>query len=291
MATARVKRNPARKYSKQGGVRWSWTERGQRRHHIQSFATRPASEAYAPDLNVQLQRGYVPNVAQGRRLLRDYAAEWLDSLVDIWPRSRERIEQTLRVHVLPEFGEMTLVEVRRADCEDYVRALRAKNLAPATIKHAYTPLVRVLDRAVASDALARNPARGVPLPTDRSTGRPKRQMAYLTPEQVGAVATVLDDQPPYGLLIRFMAFSGLRSSEVAGLDVGDVHPGRVHVHRTREKVRGGWRVGVPKSEQSTRFVPLPQWLLAELSRYLAHEHPRGSEMSAPSGRGATTPAG
>jgi integrase len=104
---------------------------------------------------------------------------------------------------------------------------------------------------------------------------------FLSPEQVEALAHVLDGHPPYGLLIRFIAYTGLRAGEVAGLNVGDVLLGRVQVHRTRDKVRGGWREGTPKSEASTRLVPLPPWLREELGRYLANEHPNGSDAASP----------
>ena len=102
------------------------------------------------------------------------------------------------MHVFPAFGGRQLRDIRRSDREGYVRALRAKGLAPPTIKHAYTPLKRVLARAVADEILATNPAAGVALPTDKSTGRVKPRPAFLTEDQVEALAGVLDAQHPTG---------------------------------------------------------------------------------------------
>jgi len=88
-------------------------------------------------------------------------------------------------------------------------------------------------------------------------------------------------------MIRFMAYSGLRAGEVAGLNVGDVDilRGEVVVRRTRRKVKvteqnpEGWEVHTPKSGK-TRRVPLPVWLRNDLTGYLA-QHPRRLDRDAP----------
>jgi integrase len=281
VARARIYKEQ-RKYGKPWVVRWSWTDSNRKRQSgEQAFHTKVQAEAFATDLNRDLLRGYIPNVGEGRRKLKEYADEWLTSLEDVKPRTREGYRSILDNHVIPTFGGYELREVRRSHVEDYVRALQAKGLTPPTIKQAVSPLVRILDRAVLDDALATNPAKGVRLPTDRSTGRSKPRPKFLTPEQVESLASVLDDHPPYGLLIRFMAYTGLRTSEVAGLRVGDIALGRVNVERTLEKVKDGWREGTPKSARSIRRVPMPKWLVADLRHYLSTVHPRGGDEEAP----------
>jgi integrase len=87
-------------------------------------------------------------------------------------------------------------------------------------------------------------------------------------------------QPPYDLMVQFLAYTGLRAGELAGLNVEDVKVwqtkqgwrGHVDVHRTRRKIPGGWAEDTPKSERSTRKVRLADWLAAELADYLA-AHP------------------
>lgn len=58
-----------------------------------------------------------------------------------------------------------------------------------------------------------------------------------------------------------MASSGLRASEVAGLEVGDLTFARgpkctVKVTRTKERKGGQWVTGTPESKKSRRTVPL-----------------------------------
>ncbi|PRC52057.1 site-specific integrase, partial [Mycobacterium sp. ITM-2017-0098] len=80
--------------------------------------------------------------------------------------------------------------------------------------------------------------------------------------------------PAYALMVEFMAYSGLRAGEVAGLEIGDLlfAPGPKcsgKVQRTKERKGGQWVSGTPKSKKSKRTVPLPPWLAARLADYLA----------------------
>lgn len=75
---------------------------------------------------------------------------------------------------------------------------------------------------------------------------------------------------PYDLMVRFMAYTGLRVAEVAGLDIKDIDLRRrvVTVRQTRTQVRGGWEVHTPKSGK-TRQVPVNRVLCEGLKAYLA----------------------
>ncbi len=128
----------------------------------------------------------------------------------------------------------------------------------------------------------------------------------LTPEQIADMCAALRGERPgpngellpafpvYALMIEFAAYTGLRASELAGLEIADLvfAPGRVGAQPTcsvrveRTKTRGkrageGWVVGTPKSKRSRRTVPLPGWLAAKMADYLAIIHPRAGETDAP----------
>jgi integrase len=82
--------------------------------------------------------------------------------------------------------------------------------------------------------------------------------------------------------VLFLACTGLRAAELAGLEVGDIDLDRrtVRVARTKRKVRGGWETGTPKSRKSRRLVPLDGWLVDDLRAYL-DTHPRRDDPEAP----------
>jgi integrase len=113
----------------------------------------------------------------------------------------------------------------------------------------------------------------------------KEARAFLDPAQVRAVAKKLDAFEPYGLIVRFAAYTGLREGELAALRIRDVNllHRRVEVRRTLHRVKGGWEIGTPKSTRSIRDVPLGRSPVGELTKYLAR-HPRHNEPDAPMAR-------
>lgn len=107
-------------------------------------------------------------------------------------------------------------------------------------------------------------------------------MAALTYAQVQAVAAQLAGQGPYDIIVRFMAYTGLRAGEVAGLRVRDVDlaAGHVSVQQTAQHIKGEWVFGRPKSRRSTREVPLlDRGLIAQLRAYKM-QHPRSGDPDA-----------
>lgn len=111
---------------------------------------------------------------------------------------------------------------------------------------------------------------------------------------VGGEVEGLPAYPVYALMVDFLAYSGLRSAENAGLEVGDLvfttRPGSdsvpavqcsVRVQRTKERKGGEWVTSTPKSKKSRRSVPLPSWLAERMLAYVRQVHPRADEPTAP----------
>lgn len=91
-------------------------------------------------------------------------------------------------------------------------------------------------------------------------------------------------------MVEFMAYTGVRTGENTGLEVGDLvfAPGAgplprctVQVRRTKKRKGGEWVPGTLKSKRSRRDVPVPPWLVAKLADYLADTHPHGDDPTAP----------
>ena len=141
----------------------------------------------------------------------------------------------------------------------------------------FVALNKVFRYAQRHDLVAKNPCTGTELPRNDA-----QEMRCLTPAQVELLAAELDAYHPYGLLVRFAAYTGLRAGELAGLQVRDVNLLRktVHVERTMQRVTGGWSVASPKLDRSTRTVPLRDALVADLAAYLG-THPRRTDPTAP----------
>jgi hypothetical protein len=97
--------------------------------------------------------------------------------------------------------------------------------------------------------------------------REHSQRAYLTHQQVDelAVAMIRD-----GLVVRFLAYTGLRYGEMAALAVADFDMlrRRVQVRRSVTEVKGKLVSSTPKSHER-RSVPFPRFLTEDLARRMA----------------------
>jgi integrase len=138
---------------------------------------------------------------------------------------------------------------------------------PEGHRHEATQALRqVLNRAVIWGLLDYNPAkRGVPNPARRA----KEKRPFETWQQVEAVAAQLG--PVYGPMVIFAAATGLRPSELFGLDRRDVDRQLGVVYVRRAYANG--RLKHTKTRLSTRAVPLQAKALDALDRLPASDNP------------------
>jgi len=126
-----------------------------------------------------------------------------------------------------------------------------------------------LQMAVKDGRLPANPAHGLNL---LKVGKPAKR--YLNHEQVRDLADALDslgkgmyrgELNGYGLLVKILAYCGLRWGEASGLRVKDIDfkRGRLEVQHTIVEVDGVQLDSPPKGYEA-RFIPVPASLLAEL---------------------------
>ena len=138
-----------------------------------------------------------------------------------------------------------------------VRAFVADMLAtgqhsPATVRKVGQILSKVLRAAVDAGLIARSPCEGIRLPAE-----PRREMRFLTPEQVAQLATAAG--PDWATLIFTAAYSGLRWGELAGLRPERVDLARrtIIVVEQLNELSGRFDWGPPKTAAGQRAVAIP----------------------------------
>ena len=198
------------------------------------------------------------------------------------------------------FGAKAIGKVTVTDCEQF-RAELLANRRPRTVRNVWQMLDRVLEYAYEHKAIGAVPTDVI----DRSAAHyavgddTGFEPHPLTAPQVAALAAKVGERyPVYGLLVLFMAYTGLRAAEVQGLEVRDLVlttgpdgtvTGSVRVQRTKTRRKREWVTGTPKSKTSKRTVPLPPWLAARLADYLGYTatprcavtHPHADDPTAP----------
>ncbi|WP_271985301.1 tyrosine-type recombinase/integrase [Pseudoclavibacter terrae] len=196
------------------------------------------------------------------------------------PRSLHSSDLIYQARVLPKFGARRISTITHSELQTWVDELSSSGLAASTVRHAFQAMSKVCKRAIVDRDITHNPAYGVTMPRART--RDDFAAVTLTPKQIATLAGQFADEPPYGLLIRFLARTGLRAAEVAGLRVRDVDlpRKRVHVRQTLQRLKGKWVVGSPKSTRSTRVVEITNRALVSDLRAHLLAHPNSGDPEA-----------
>ncbi len=232
--------------------------------------------------NAKYTGGYV-DPALARVTFGDWATQWLDGQTQVKPTTRERYEGALRKHILPTWGHVKLAAVAHADVQAWITTLTATQ-SPASVRKIHRVFSLVLDMAIKDGRLSRNVAAKVNLP------RPvKHERRYLTHAQVNALAQACgypaevskhrahDERSTelYRLVVLFLAYTGVRFSEMAALRVSrlDLTTRRAVIAASVTPAQGRGLVwGSPKTHQR-REVPIPRFLIADLARHVAGKAP------------------
>jgi integrase len=233
---------------------------GSSRKVSKSFSRRQDARDWLTTVeNSKITGAYVdPN--RSKVTVGTWADEWLESKLDLAPKTRDRYAGIIREHIRPRWGALQLSEVTHGEVQRWLSRLQ---VAPATVKKVHRVLSMILAYAVKDGRLAVNPAAGVSLPRVRQA-----EKRYLTHEQVAELAEAVG--PGYRLVVQFLAYTGLRWGEMAALRVHriDFLRRRVLVAESVTTTKGGLVWGDTKGHER-REVPLPRFLLEDLAQHVA----------------------
>jgi integrase len=248
----------------QGRLRWRVRYRDPAgRERAKSFARRRDAERFLQHAEADKLRGQWVDPKQGRTTVGELAERWYATTVTLKAKTREDYRSLLHNHVLPAFGGRAVASLDTLAVRSWLAGLVSGGLSPSRAKHAYYVLYAVLEAAIQAGALVRNPATGVRPPRSHS-----REMHFLSAAEVERLAEAI--VPPYGVLVRFAAYTGLRAGEIAALRVKrlDLLRGTVRVVEAASEV-GGRLIAGPTKTHAERTVRLPRFLRDELAAYLA----------------------
>ncbi|MES2093930.1 MAG: tyrosine-type recombinase/integrase [Actinomycetota bacterium] len=227
------------------------------------FATKRDAELFLAHVEIDKSRVADVDPSKARVLLGEWLDSWMASRSDWRPSSRERARGIVVRHIKPQLGSYPLGALDHRVVQTRAGRL-SQNQSPASVRKILNVLSGSLEMAVKDGRLAANPAHGLNLP--KVTQASKR---YLSHRQVRELADAVDElgrgiypgrRNGYGLLVRVLAYCGLRWGEASGLRVQDIDFGRdrLEVQHTIVELDG-----VPKDYEA-RSIPVPPSILTEL---------------------------
>jgi integrase len=255
----------------QGRPRWRARYRDPSgRERSRSFTRKVDAERFLVSIEDAKLRGAYVDPAAGRVPFREWAERWERTTATLRPSTRKDYATLLKNQVLPEFGDLTLAGIDALAVREWVAELVANGLSAKRARKAHQILSQILASAVDGGRLPRNVAEGIKLPKVQ-----RREMHFLTAAQVEALADAIVS--PYGVLVRFAAYTGLRPCEFVALKIGrlDLLRGTVRVAEAAPEVAGHLEWGGVRTHEA-RTVRLPRSLAEELGAYLA-DRPNGRD--------------
>lgn len=206
--------------------------------------------------------------------LHAFLDEWIDRYQGTGRRgfreeTREEYRALLAKYAKRHFSDRTkLGQVRPRDVSAFIGWLvkqpngRGATLSDKSVRNALNPLSAALRTARREGLIESDPTQDAQLPHRPKVDEDDEDVRHLEREQLLTFLALV--HPDHRLLMRFTAETGLRASEVIGLDVRHLAlDGERPVVRVRQRFRRG-QVGALKSRYARRDVPLSAPLVSEL---------------------------
>jgi len=172
------------------------------------------------------------------------------------PSTRETNLYHVERQLLPKLGSMALGEIEKFHCQIFLNELAEEDFSFTVVDHCRTLLKAVLEEAVDSDFIGKNPARKIVNPETKESTK------YVLPKNE---ARILLEALPFRdrLIAMIAAFCAMRPGEIFGLRWSSWRDGYFQIEGTAW--RGVLRPGKAKTKGSKAPVVIPD-VLAPLLR-------------------------
>lgn len=208
--------------------------------------------------------------------------DWFVPRTDLSAKARQRVDGCYAKRIEQKLGDRRLTAINATMMRKWVTELSAEGLSPATVRKYIGPVAKALDAAIAEGVMrGPNPAKGKHLNLPKIT---RKRPRVITPEQIGWLINAAD--PRYRVMIRTLAYSGLRLGELCALHVWDLDLDKGTITVNKTLVDTGAKVSIKydtKSEDGTRTVPIPKFLTEDLRAQVEGKEPNELVFTSPTG--------
>lgn len=271
--------NPQTVPSASNGQGKRWRARyvdGDGREVAKGFSRKVDAQRWLDNITATIVTGTYVAPGAGAATVATMHKQWVGTFGHLKATTIAARESAWSTHVRDVWEGLPVCEVQTSTVRAWVADLAAGGAAAPTIEKALGVLRMVLGLAVEDRRIPRNPCDGVKAPP-----RQHNQRAYLTHQQVGELAAAMARD---GLVVEFLAYTGLRYGEMAALSVADFDMlrRRVNVRQSVTEVEGKLVWSTPKTHER-RSVPFPRFLADDLAQRMVGKRRDDLVFSAPGG--------
>ena len=203
----------------------------------------------------------------------ELAEEWFEEYAKLNLRSTtyERMKQ-LTHRIYPAIGHLRIDKISPRQLQGFVNSLTkeganektGKPLAPKTIRHNLSFISDVYSYAVKMGVVSDNPCAKVTIPK----GEVKEKQIYSQEELELLLSKLTDEPTKYRAFFYLISYTGLRRSELLGLQWGDLDFEKklLHIQRAVTQTKGGILIDKPKTKTSIRAIPISDFIIAILEK-------------------------
>ncbi len=185
--------------------------------------------------------------------------QWLTTYcTDLKPNTVNTYRSRIEKDILPYIGTVQLGALKNAQIQRMLNTLSKgdeatgrKALAPKTVNCTHGVLHKALEQAKVAGLIAQNPSDGVKLPK-----MVKPELKPLMDDSLNAFVQAIRGHE-FELVYLVALFTGLRQSEILGLQWADIEPGLITVRRQWQRnIRGGGYIIVesPKNRKPRKVT-------------------------------------
>ena len=220
--------------------------------------------------------GLKPEKVRPEMPFGDWLTYWYEnhSKPKIRPTTQETYESRIRLHIIPEIGDIPLNKLTQNDLQQFYGRLKksgrkrftdkyGEGLSDRMVRMCHATCRSALEKAVQDGLIRVNPAIGCKLPPKKA-----REIQVLTREELQRFLIQAKFEGYYEVFLLDLA-TGLRRGELMALQWDDLNfkTGVLNVNKQVYDVRGQLQISTPKTKNSVRKIVLPPAVVAVLQEY------------------------
>lgn len=198
----------------------------------------------------------------------------VDDMYDAWKKNRTITASTAAEYdkkyesISKHIGKMKLTEVTPQTCIKLIEKLekettvkkgkKVKKYLSSGINSRISMLKGIMYLAVERHLISYNPVSGIAKKKRTEPKMRDSEHRALTDQELNLFLSESTRSDYYNIM-RFLAYTGMRSGEAAALTWGDISEKRAYICKTTTRVKGETVISPkPKTEASVRYVPLTE---------------------------------